>query len=73
MISNLVESIYNFILVRGEEYNSLPKYLEAFDYKTEVLAGTRFNLANDQLRDLYMNKLVNHRQTDSITYKVLLR
>ena len=39
---NMTEALFNFILVRGEEYNSSPEYIKAYQHKKNA----RLELAN---------------------------
>ena len=72
VIGNLIEGLCNFVLMRGEEYDALPRYLQAFEHKYEVLKGAGFNMANAVARDLHMDELVSRDQTHRKVCKSLL-
>ena len=72
VIGNLIEGLYNFVLMCGKEYDALPRYLQAFEHKYEVLSGASFNMANAVARDLHIEELVNRNQTNGKVYKSLL-
>ena len=56
VIGNLMESLYNYMLIKGDDYQTLPKYLEATEHRYEVLKETGFSLASESLRDAYMEE-----------------
>ena len=53
-IGNLTEDLFNFMLILVEDYEFLPKHLQAWKYKCEVSSVSGFNIANDSLRDLHV-------------------
>lgn len=59
IIGNLVESLYGIILMRGDDYTSFSKYLEALIHKYQVLSEAHFNIAILELRDTYLLELDN--------------
>jgi len=73
MLGNLMESLYNFLLIRGNDYNYLPKYLKVVEHRYNVLKELEFDLATDNLRDNFMAELMNQGQLKSQLYERLLR
>lgn len=51
MIDNVLEVLYNFVLIRGEEYDSLAKYLEASEHRFSLLQQVGLDLATETLWD----------------------
>ena len=71
VMGNLIEALYSVLLIRGDEYPNLPKYLEASDHKFVVLREALFDIANEELRDAYMTELDNRGQQSSGAYTKL--
>ena len=71
VIGNLIEGIFNFVLIRGDDYDALPQYLKAYEHKYEVLCKAGYGLGNDKLRDLHMGELTSRGKEDSKVYKAL--
>ena len=67
VIGNLIEDLFNFSLIRGEEYESLPKHLQAYEKNFEVLSGGGFDVAITNVRDLHLNELISLGQEDNLT------
>ena len=67
-VGNMIEALRNFMLVRAEEYPSLPKYIEASEHLFRVLEATGFSIATEMLRDEYVSELVARGQTGSSIY-----
>ena len=38
VISSIIKTILNFMLIQAKEYKALPKYLQAFEYRFRALA-----------------------------------
>ena len=55
-----------------KKYPLLLKYLQAFKHCHEVLKEAGFDMANNNLRDLYMEELIQRKQADSLVHKTLL-
>jgi len=49
MIDNVLEVLYNFVLIRREEYDSLAKYLEASEHQFSLLQQVGLDLATETL------------------------
>ena len=71
-VGDLIEGSPNFVFVRSEDFTSLLKHLQAFEYRHEVLEEAGFDLSNDKLGDLHMSKLVHREQTNSVAREELL-
>ena len=72
VIGNMIEAMFNFMLIRAEEYEALPKYLQAFEHRFEVLTSAGFNLADEKLRDMHMNELQSCGQGGTEVHKALV-
>ena len=71
VLGNMVEVVYNLLLIKGDEYQTLSKYLEATKQCLEVLKGSGFNMATNTLRDLYMGELASRNQDSTALYRSL--
>jgi len=71
VIGNMMESLYNFLMVRGEDYESVPKYFEVVNHRYTILKESGFDLATDSLRDTLIVELSNRGQSESHFYKRL--
>ena len=71
VVGSLIESLHNALLIRGDDFNSLPKYLEVSEHRYAVLDGAGFEIANAKFRDSYMEEQINRGQDLSKTYLVL--
>ena len=54
---NFLEPLYLIIQIHSEEYNYLPKYLEATEYRYQVLKEAEIDLTREDLGDTYLLKL----------------
>ena len=68
ILGNWLESLYLVLLIRGNDYNSLSKYLEVSKYRFEVLKEAKFDVASKDLHDRYMEELDNQGQLLSNLY-----
>ena len=71
VLGNMLEALYNFVLIQGEEYDSLAKYLEVSNHQFTLLKQTGFKMATESLRDKYMKELMKRRQEKSEVYRRL--
>ena len=69
VLGNIVESLYNLVLIRRDNYTSLLIYLEVSKYRTEVLEELGFNIVGSELWNKYINKLDNHSLTSRDIYR----
>ena len=44
VLGNLIKALYNYVLVRGEDCNSLPKYMESSKNIYQILDGVGLNI-----------------------------
>jgi len=72
VLGNLMESLYTLLMVRGEDYESFPKYFEVVNHRYNILKESGFDLATDNLRDTLMVELSNRGQSESQMYKRLM-
>lgn len=59
-------------MIRGEEFEALPKYSQAHEYKCDALAAPGFDLGNERLRDLHLNELQSRGQSNSDAHKAMI-
>ena len=71
VVGNLLETMYDAMLIRGDDYPSLPKYLEASAHRNDVLEEAGFGVANPKFRDAFMRELMDRRQGTSKLYLAL--
>ena len=69
--TNLMEAYYNFLMVKGDAYESLALYFDAFEKKHEVLAKCGWSVTTPAFRDLYMKEMVTRDLTDTTVYRLL--
>ena len=67
-----MESLYNFHLIKGEEYADTSTYLEAFDKRYDIANKAGWSFATSELRDLYIKELEEKRMKDHPSYKKLM-
>ena len=67
-----IESLFNLLFIRGDQYDSLSEYYQTFENRrmTAETLGTMF--ASEALRDLVIEEYNTKKQTTSDVYKRLL-
>ena len=70
--TNLMEAWYNFLLVRGDTFESLSIYLESFQKRSDVVEKCGGHVCSTEFRDLYMKELETRDQHNSNIYRMLL-
>ena len=73
VIGNVIKTMFNFMFIRTEEHEALPKYLQAFEHRFEILTSARFNLVDKRLRDMCMDELQSCGQSGTEVCKALVR
>ena len=68
VVDNFIESLYNYILIKDNDFESLPKYLEASEYWFQILKEIGFSIATDSLRNSYIVEMLSYSQEDSEVY-----
>ena len=68
VIGTMLESMYSMMMIRGDECDTLPKYLEATENRCQVAKESNLDMANERLRDEYMAELENRDQNGSTTH-----
>ena len=58
-VRSLIEALYDLILIRREDYDSLLKYLEAFEYRFKVLEAIKFAIVTKKLCNGCIGELKN--------------
>ena len=69
---SVMESVYNFHLIKGDDYADKPQYLEAFESRYELMVRTGWSVASNDMRDLYIKELEEKRMTDHPSYLKLV-
>jgi len=69
ILGNLVESLYNLLMTRGEDYESFIEYFEMLKHRYNILKELGFGLAMESLRDTCMTKLLSCGQSKSQLYR----
>ena len=59
VVGNALESMHNTLLIQGDDYQSLPKHIEALKHRHEALEDTGFEVSSTKFRDAYTEELVN--------------
>ena len=72
VVENLLESLFNAVRIREDDFTSLPKYMEALDHRYLVLEEVGFNITNKRFRDILMNELLDRGQQNIQIYWDLL-
>jgi hypothetical protein len=67
-----MESVYNFHLIKGDEYADVSSYLEAFEKRYDIVEKAGWCFASIELRDLYIKELEDKRMKDHPSYKRLV-
>ena len=57
VVGSTLEALFNFLLNRGEDHESLPKHMEASDHRFEVLKTRGFTFDIPESRDNYLVEL----------------
>ena len=71
VLGSLIESLFNVLMIRGDDFKSLPKNLEASEHRHDVLDDAGFAIASPKFRDSHMEELVNRGQELTKTYLAL--
>ena len=69
VIGNAVESLYSVILLKGEDFLSLPKYLEATTQKYKCFEQVGCKFATERIRDAYLEELLNRGENIILIFK----
>ena len=56
---NLLELMLNIIVIRGDDYASLPKHLEDSENRSRFLNESCFDMSSSRLRDSCMLEIEN--------------
>ena len=67
----VMESVYNFNLIRGDDYTDLSTYFEAFEKRYEVVVKTGWTFATEAVYNIYILKLESKMIQNSNFYKFL--
>jgi hypothetical protein len=67
-----MESVYNFHLIKGDEYADSSSYLESFEKRYEIIERVGISYASVEMRDLYIKELEEKRMTDHPSYKKMV-
>jgi hypothetical protein len=67
-----MEAVYNFHLIKGDDYTDGTQYLEAFEKRYDIMEKTGWSFASTELRDAYIIELQDKRMTDHPSYKKMI-
>jgi hypothetical protein len=67
-----VESVYNFHLIKGEDYSDMSQYIESFEKRYEIITRSGWSVASPDMRDLYIKELESKCMKDHPSYKKLI-
>ena len=67
----MIEAMYSYLFIKGDEYNLLSEYLEYLEQRYDVLKELWFNIASTKLRDAYLLELESRGQDATTLYRVL--
>ena len=67
-----VESVFNFHLIKGEDYSDMSKYIESFEKRYEIFTRSGWSVASTDMRDLYIKELEEKRMKDHPSYQKLV-
>ena len=59
MLRNLAESLCNILLIRSHDHTGLPNHLEVSDHRHVVTKEASLKIANERLRDSFIDELRN--------------
>ena len=59
------------MLICGEDYLLLLKYLQAFKHHYKVLKEAEFDMTSKKLKDLCMRELIHQKQINILVFKAL--
>ena len=71
VVGNMLESLCNVFLIRGDDYSTLPKYHEAAQHRFEVLEEAGFDMTSPKFRDDCMNELKDRGQRSVNTHQAM--
>jgi hypothetical protein len=67
-----MESVYNFHLIKGDDYTDSSAYLESFEKRYDIIERIGVSYASAEMRDLYIKELEEKRMTDHPSYKKMI-
>ena len=59
LIRNFLEAMYNALLIRGDDFKSLLKYLKGAVHRIKILDEVEFEVANPKFCDAIIGELEN--------------
>ena len=68
-LGNIIEALCNFTLIQGDEYDTLPNHIEAYQNRFKVLKMAGFDMATLELRDIYVDELRSRKRDSSELYE----
>ena len=71
--TNLLESWYNLFMVKGDSYDSLALYLEAFEKRSEVVDKCGGAIHTASFRDIYIKELEAREKQGTQIYDKLIK
>ena len=61
VVINLLELVYNVLLIYRDDYSFLPRYLEATKYCYKILEEAGFEIANPKFHNTFIEELESRR------------
>lgn len=71
VITNLVEAIFSWFYLIGSDFATLTQFVESFQILRAVAVECGFDIANETLRDKWMNELDNRGASNTKVYQKL--
>ena len=68
VLGNVLEAMHNFMLIKGDKYLSMLKYLEAVKQRFNILKELGFNIASEGLRDVCIAEIKSRGNMSSDLY-----
>ena len=56
-VGRMLQSLFNVLIIRGDDRITLPKYHEETQHRFEVLEEAGFDISSPKVRDVYINEL----------------
>ena len=66
-----IKSVYNFHLIRSDEYPDLSNYIEAFEKRYDIVEKTGWTFATEAVCNIYILEMESKTIQSSDLYKIL--
>ena len=71
VLGKMLETMCNCMLIRGDDYPNLAKFLEATKQRLDVLKQTGFDIAGESIRDSCMNEIKSRGQDITALHRII--